>query len=216
MTKDEIIADLRGQVATLSRLLEVALAPKPLAPSTERTRAWRERHRDGHGNGHSDVRGDYRGEASGSSSGSTEPTSPEATNPEVEAKPGESREGKRHRDVPTDPDWQTFRETYPKTDRTSWAKAESYWRKLSEDDRKAALAGCLVLAANPPAPEYVKGAQSWLNERRWETVADRPSGNGHNGHDTQAVLRSWLEKNGGDPHALDRRTEHEIIEVNPL
>src|SRR6185437_7181497 len=52
MTRDELIADLRQQVTTLSRLLEIALANQPARPLTdaERAKNYRDRLKNRHEN----------------------------------------------------------------------------------------------------------------------------------------------------------------------
>lgn len=69
--------------------------------------------------------------------------------------------------------------TYPKTPRTSWRRAEERWKKLSAVDRLDALHGARELAEKPPDPQFRKAADSWLLDRRWETVGDneRPKDN---------------------------------------
>lgn len=90
-----------------------------------------------------------------------------------ETKNGESAE-RGSADIPPDTngDWLLFRETYPKTDRTSWPVAERRFKALSKADRAAAVEGA---AKYHPKPTYEKGAQSWLSEHRWETVDDAPA-----------------------------------------
>lgn len=159
MTKDEIIAQLIADKAELVRLLQLALGPRPQASSTERTRAWRERHSDGH-----------RDRSGGTIGGDNVLSSEENEEREGPETNGESAErGKRHSDVP-DAEFEAFKEAYPKlTRRTSWPKTRPLWDRLPKKDRPAVVVGARNYA---PSRDVLSAgemaAERFLRERRWE------------------------------------------------
>lgn len=176
MTKDEQIAELRADKEFLKervRNLEIALelatrVPDP-TPGALRQRRYRERNARRNG-----VTGGLIGGEPSPSQEGDEDVTPEAKDREetqglgkgCRGKPGDAETSQR------DAEWLAFREAYPRTDRTSWLVAERRFRALSKADRAAALDG---VRRYHPKPEYEKGAQSWISERRWETVDDAPS-----------------------------------------
>ncbi len=204
MTKDGIIAMLAEQNAWLRQELADALYLLKHPPVTVtspsdgalRQKRYRERHNVSQRDVTSDALGDYRGSNPVDLPGDTELRTLEPTTGKEDIRGRGVGKPKRHGNVTSDADhdWVSFRETYPKTDRTSWARAMTAWGRMNDVDRMAALNGCRVLTLNPPAAEFLKGAQSWLLERRWETVGDRPANGHRKGPDTLAGLREWNER----------------------
>lgn len=179
MTKDEIIADLRKQVADLTELLHLALDKQPpsLSPGAERQRRYRERHQASQVTSPvtspSVTGGTIGGAAVLPVLGETLPPEDQGSSQDENKNQGKGSRGNPNvTDVTErDADWLAFKAAYPKSDRNSWPVAERRFKALSKADRGAALDGVRYYH---PDPKYTMGAQRWVNERRWETAEDAP------------------------------------------
>ena len=70
----------------------------------------------------------------------------------------------------SDSDFDNWWESYPK--KTGKQKARIRFRNLSRSDREAMLADDLVKRYGHREKKYIKGADAYLNERRWEDDYD--------------------------------------------
>lgn len=179
MNKDELIADLRQQVATLSRLLEMALDKQP--PIIERSAAAirQQKYRDKRNEASQrHITRDVTTVTEGTIGVEYPVSSGEDHGDVVLGEDGgETPKGVQGENVTPvtlcdadDPEWDAFRAAYPKlTRRTNWPRARGVWMRLSKANRALAVIGARNYAG---CRDVLRGCEMtavrWLNEQNWD------------------------------------------------